>query len=252
MNRNYKIQNNVKGFTVIELLIATVIFSIVLLVLTQTIISITNNYYHGVIQTQTEQVVKNINNDIVQQIQFATSDSIVSEPPKNNWPSSGTLTTSTPNMIGFSTTNPNNSYEGYLCIGSNEYIYQKNGIVKQSSPNNDHQAYGSLVLTFDSGCKNPGPTMGSLVKTWNFSKNQFIPNAGNTALKLIPNNMRLVKLDVTKVLGFQNLYKVDVKVAYGQDGTTIGTGYDASNYVCFAKSYYCATSELVTYVEKTQ
>jgi prepilin-type N-terminal cleavage/methylation domain-containing protein len=252
MNRNYKIQNNVKGFTVIELLIATVIFSIVLLVLTQTIISITNNYYHGVIQTQTEQVVKNINNDIVQQIQFSTNDSIVSEPPKNDWPSSGTLKTSLPNMIGFSTTN---SVEGYLCIGSNEYIYQKNGIVKQSSPNNDHQAYGSLVLTFDSGCKNPGPKMNNniinFIKNWNFSYKLFIPS-GKTALKLIPNNMRLVKLDVAKVLGFQNLYKVDVEVAYGQDGTTIGTGYDFTNHVCYAKSYYCATSELVTYVEKTQ
>ncbi len=248
MNRNNKIQNNIKGFTVIELLIATVIFSIVLLVLTQTIISITNNYYHGVIQTQTEQVVKNINNDIVQQIQFATSESIVSEPPVHEWPRDGNVSILKSN-IGFKTVN---SVEGYLCIGSNEYIYQKNGIVKQSSPNNDHQAYGSLVLTYDPNCKNPGPTMGSLNKTWNFSHNPFIPNGVNTVLNLIPNNMRLVKLDVTKVLGFQNLYKVDVEVAYGQDGIAVGTGYDATKHVCFAKSYYCATSELVTYVEKTQ
>jgi hypothetical protein len=61
--------------------------------------------------------------------------------------------------------------------------------------------------------------------------------------------MRLVKLLVAKVPNFQQLYIVDVKVAYGDDGTGTGSGYNIATQECYANSIYCATSELVTYVE---
>ena len=86
MTKIMKNNMNQKGFTIIELMIATVIFSIVLLVLTENIISISNDYYQGVVQTQTINATKNIVDTIAQQIKLSTStDSIIFSRPILTW-----------------------------------------------------------------------------------------------------------------------------------------------------------------------
>jgi prepilin-type N-terminal cleavage/methylation domain-containing protein len=235
--KNFKHKLTNQGFTIIELLIATVIFSIVLLVLTQTIISLTNTYYHGVIQTQTYQTVKNINNDIVGQLQFGVGNILSQSNQPEDWPpnSSDNITSSS------SWTDPNLP-EGYICIGDNEYIYQLGGEVGVDASH-------ALILTSDSGCLSNGPQHSINDSDLSFGNNSIDVTYGSKYLDLIPNKMRLVKLLVAKVPNFQQLYIVDVKVAYGDDGTGTGSGYNTTTQECYANSIYCATSELVTYVE---
>jgi prepilin-type N-terminal cleavage/methylation domain-containing protein len=62
---------NDRGFTIIELLIATVVFSVVLLVVTTGIVQFGRVYYKGVIQARTQERARAIVEDIAQNIQFS-------------------------------------------------------------------------------------------------------------------------------------------------------------------------------------
>ena len=87
-----------KGFTIIELLIATVIFSVILLVITAAIVQFGRLYYKGVIQSRTQETARAISQDITQSIQFSS------------------VTPSKPNIPGA---------EMY-CIGNRTYTFIRN------------------------------------------------------------------------------------------------------------------------------
>ena len=226
-----KIQNfNPKGFTIIELLVATSIFSAILLVLTQVVIRLSGMYYHGVIQNQTLNVAKNITNNIVQQIQFTGGDIVI----KNNplfW-----------NKMSITDTTTLKKYETYLCIGNNQYVYQLGGINDGSTSN------GSLILSYNTQCSGIGPSF-EYNNSWDLRNSDTI--SSSYYVSLVPNHMRLVKFDIAYQFG--NLYKVDIKVAYGTDASPAdtGIGFNTNSGDCNPNSSYCATTELVTYVEKT-
>ena len=68
-----KVVNRLKGlagFTIIELLIATAVFSTILLIATAGLIDIGSAYYKGYVSTQTQQTARTILNDISQTIEF--------------------------------------------------------------------------------------------------------------------------------------------------------------------------------------
>jgi prepilin-type N-terminal cleavage/methylation domain-containing protein len=58
------------GFTVVELLIATVVFTMVLLVITSGVTHFTHAYYKGVHQSSTQTTSRNVINTIAQNIQY--------------------------------------------------------------------------------------------------------------------------------------------------------------------------------------
>lgn len=60
------------GFTIVELMIATVVFSVVMLVVTGGIIQIGRLYYKGITATRTQGVTRSIMEDVSQAIQFNT------------------------------------------------------------------------------------------------------------------------------------------------------------------------------------
>ncbi len=59
------------GFTIIELLIATVVFSTILLLLSYGLIQIGRVYYKGITTSRTQQVARTIEDDISRNIQFS-------------------------------------------------------------------------------------------------------------------------------------------------------------------------------------
>lgn len=111
--------NNSKGFTVIELMIATTIFSVVLLVCTFGLIQIGRTYYKGTALVRTQNVTRAAFEDISQAIQYGESI------PNRNAP----------------LTSPNNS----VCIGNRLYTYYMNTV-----PVND--TTGLIVQQVDSSC----------------------------------------------------------------------------------------------------
>lgn len=65
-------KNRSAGFTIIELLIATVVFSIVLLTISAAIIQIGRLYFKGITSARTQEVARSVMDDIAQAIQFDT------------------------------------------------------------------------------------------------------------------------------------------------------------------------------------
>lgn len=67
-----------KGFTIIELMIATSVFAVVLLLITSGILHIGKAYYKGVAQARTQTVARNVIDEISRGIQFSGGGSSVS------------------------------------------------------------------------------------------------------------------------------------------------------------------------------
>jgi len=73
-------RHNRKGFTIIELMIATVVFSLILLVIMGAIIQFGRIYYKGVIQSRTQERARAISEDIAKHIQFGKTVTLPSAP----------------------------------------------------------------------------------------------------------------------------------------------------------------------------
>src|SRR6185369_9199416 len=63
------------GFTIVELMIATLVFSLVLIVITVGVLHFTNTYYKGVNNSATQTAAQNAIDTISQSIQFTMSGS---------------------------------------------------------------------------------------------------------------------------------------------------------------------------------
>ena len=67
---------NQKGFTIIELMIATSVLSVVLVMATVMMIGIGNLYYKGINQTRIQNTVRNISDDLIQNLQLSKPSSV--------------------------------------------------------------------------------------------------------------------------------------------------------------------------------
>ncbi|HET6924791.1 MAG TPA: hypothetical protein VFH39_03110 [Candidatus Saccharimonadales bacterium] len=93
------------GFTIVELMIATLVFSMVLLVVTYGVLHFTHDYYQGVNSSTTQGVARNVADTLSQAIQFGGSTPIGS---------------------------PSGSTSGYLCAGNVEFNYRLDKTVGNS------------------------------------------------------------------------------------------------------------------------
>jgi len=84
------------GFTIIELMIATTVFSVVLLLCSYALLAIGRAYYKGIITTRTQEAARRIVDDVADSIKF----------------NGGVVT--------------GNSSDGWYCIGSKRYSFNTN------------------------------------------------------------------------------------------------------------------------------
>lgn len=66
--------NNQAGFTIVELMIATMVFSVILVVITMGVMYFTHSYYKGVYATMTQNAARDISDSVVQAVQFGTGE----------------------------------------------------------------------------------------------------------------------------------------------------------------------------------
>lgn len=205
MIKHHKLTADKKGFTIVELLIATLVFSVVLLAVTVGIIQITRVYYKGINEANTQDTARGVMDTISQAIQFSGSDVY---PTASSAPGASTS----------------------FCIGNQQFSYKLGYQLVESSPNTN-QTTKALWQSTTSGC------------TGN-------PAAAPTGLELLSPKMRLSNLTVSEVNGDPNIWKVSVRVVYGDDDLLNNpTGTDAS---CKgdAGGQFCSVSELTTTVVK--
>ena len=178
------------GFTIVELLIATSVFSLVLLAALTSFIGVGHLFYKGVSLTNTQNVATQVLNDITNSMQSSSAISLPS-------------------------TKPGTSYT-YMCIGNARYTYTTaNGISVPANDSsganyNDGNNGGNFGLLKDtlpglSGCSPPcasgGPGSGCF--------NQTSPT------EMLGANMRTADLKLNQVA--TNLYNLSIVVAYGDN-----------------------------------
>lgn len=115
---------NRRGFTIIELMIATLVFSTILILLSVGLIQIARVYYKGLTTSRTQQTARGIMDDITRNIQFDGGNVIVGA--------------------------------NYFCVNNNRYTYQLNAELVDGTPDTlKHQANHVLIRDTDGSCSGP-------------------------------------------------------------------------------------------------
>lgn len=239
------------GFTIIELLIATLIFSLVLLLVTAGVMQFTRQYYKGVISSNTQNTARAIIDDVTRSIQFTTGSLYVL-----------TSTTLIPN------TDPAAPALGY-CIGETKrYSFALNAQVTEGTASNGlHQSNHALVTDGISGCSTATPALD--VRNPDILTNPDIQTgrALLNARELVGERMRLSKFTIEPVPSMPGTYTITVRVVYGDDdllctpsvpdscvnrNATPDPLSAADALICKSTigSQFCAVSELTTTVKK--
>jgi prepilin-type N-terminal cleavage/methylation domain-containing protein len=211
MARLHKISHRSDGFTIIELLISTLVFGVVLLIITTAILQITRVYYKGITEAKTQNVARNVVDSIGQNIQF-----------------NGGKITPTP-----ASTTPGSSYA--FCVGNQQYSYTLGYQLADNNPT-VAQTYHALVVRNLPGCDNS-------------SAAQDMRVADITGRELVGRDMRIAKLEVSSLS--ETLYKISVRIVFGDDDLlTNPNDANAKCIAQRAGTQFCASSELTTIVAK--
>jgi prepilin-type N-terminal cleavage/methylation domain-containing protein len=109
-----KIRTSQQGFTIVELMIATVVFSLVLVTITYGVLHFTSEYYKGVNSSTTQDTARSVMDTISQSIQFSGETAVA------------------PSV------DADNNDRGYFCVGSQVFVYtlgvQYMGSVSPTTP----------------------------------------------------------------------------------------------------------------------
>ncbi len=212
------VQKHEKGFTIIELMIATIIFSIIILGGTAAIVQIGRMYYKGVISSQTQQTGRSVVDQISRPIQFAGAT------PKVAYPS--------PVNKGGIQTNA-------ICIGNVRFTYGINAEVTPGQTGYTAQHKAAHALWKDTYPSTSSCDAIDLTTITNATSGE----------ELLPQNMRLGRFSISNPSG--DLWSIDALFIYGEDDLLLP---DANNPTgCFGQgngSQWCATSNLSTEVYK--
>jgi type II secretory pathway pseudopilin PulG len=173
----YKAQNpSQEGFTIVELLIATLVFSMVLLVIIYGVLSFSHAYFTGVNSSATQTSARTIINSVSQAIEF--SGNII-----------------TPTTVDSAAGYPPGTY--YFCAGNTTYLFVQGAMYDGATPTKTDPGLFSLPGTCTS---DP------------FSK----ASAATAGKELLTANMRIPYLDVAQADVLGRLYSVGASVVYGE------------------------------------
>lgn len=226
-----RIKLNKKGFTLIELMIATVIFSTILLATMTILIQLGRMYYKGVIVNRTQETTRSITDELSQQLQFG-ADRL--------------------------TTNVSGSFSGVtvntFCIGTQRYNYVINGKVSRNAAANQVPSAGNGHAirhafwrdTIDATHTNCTP----LNLTLEVPVTSAGAQNGTDGRELIGENMRLIASPQPSCDGATGVCSLTVSVLYGDDDLLAPNAEDPQQCANVVGSQWCAGSTLSTQVFK--
>lgn len=212
------------GFTIVELMIAMLVFAVVLILITTGVLNFTQSYFKGINQSRTQTAARSVIETIAQAVQFSGGDV------------NGMLTET-------------NDAQGF-CIGNQRYSFLKGKQLTESTPAGNQS---QRVLVVDE----PGNCSGGAAHDITAD----MPSGGR---ELLTPGMRVSKLTLERQGVAGDLYKISVRVVYGDDDllcspsagdcdSTAPTDFNANDLSCrfaFQGAQYCAYSELSTTVKK--
>lgn len=205
-----------EGFTILELMLASTIFAVILLVLAVGVMNVGKDYYKGVTSSKTQSTARSVMAEISQAIEFSTNVIVIP---------------------------PNSSGVSGLCLDNVLYSFAIGQEVVDSAPNASlHQGYHGLVASSGATCS--------------AGTNPSLPNTGTLPVgsrELLNQFMRLGALTITA--SSNNVYTIRVKVIYGDDdllSPPVSGSTNWANEQCSssAGSQFCAASDLTTTVQQ--
>ncbi len=208
------------GFTIVELMIATAVFSLVMMIIMASVLQITKMYYRVGTVAKTQEITRTITEEISESIRYSNANiSTVDMLPAPNQDI----------PIGDTDT-------GYFCIGSRRYTYAVDRQLKTENPDTllKQKAHG-LWVDEPISC-----TVAADLNDANLTGGR----------EMLGENMRLVKLDILDVTG-TDAYQVQLIVAYGDED--LMELDDDGNKVCkvnVAGAEFCAVSSITVFAEK--
>jgi len=149
------------GFTIIELMMATMVFATILLLITSGVIHMGKSYYRGLSSSSTQNIAANALNTIAQSIQLGAGS--------------------------YSTQTDPTSHLQVICIGSQEYIFLPGGVVHK----------GAASSTSNIGIYQRQQSGGNCDDPIALANGSF-PTDGQ---ELLADNMRLLRLSISNVTG---------------------------------------------------
>ncbi len=229
-------QKNTSGFTIVELMFSTVIFSVVLLLCLSALVQIGRMYYKGITTAQTQDTTRSVMDELSQSIQL--SGGSISAPTGPAGPLvvvSGTVT---------------NAATGHFCIGDSRYSYAMDR--KQSDAPSSVAADKEVrhVLWVDSvpNCAAADLTAFPVVDLMT-----AVPTPAAGDHELLSQSMRITKLVMSPLTADNSTWQIYLTVAYGDDDVLIVDPSDATRRICQGSSIgtqFCAFSELSTVVKR--
>lgn len=254
-----KMRKDESGFTLTELMIATTIFSTILLLITLGLLSIGKNYYKGRNTARTQDVARRVIDEITQAIQYGEGSPGPEEEPPTWDPALGTPPTvirryhvstpapPTPPTVNkeFEDTNfENETIEDYFCIGPKRFTFGNKRV--RSVKGTDPAQHGLVVDEPAGGCNAglaPNPLKPAI----------GVPLVGR---ELLAENTRLTEL---KIIKRGSGYTITVQISTGEQefimNSKPGTPGNPNNIPygsCRPGSgqQYCAVSRLETTVQR--
>jgi prepilin-type N-terminal cleavage/methylation domain-containing protein len=252
-----------KGFTIIELMISTIIFSLILLGASAAIIQIGKKYSKGITHVRTQDVARSTVDEIAQSLQF-TSQSIkvpnylevvAGSGPAAEYNIYNLLYASElsggPTAISSSTaTSVADTF--YFCIGAKRYSFVLN---KQIKTTDSHAFWVDDPIA---GCATAND-MAPADMTQVDPSNPSTAFPGNNGRELLDKNMRVTELSI--IPRDNGLWTISVSIAAGDSDLLLYTAYvdddgaptGDGRISCegsILSSEFCATSEISANVSK--
>jgi type II secretory pathway pseudopilin PulG len=181
------------GFTIIELMIATLVFSFILIVITVGVMAFTNSYYKGVNSSTTQTATQGIIDDITQAIQFGGAGTV----GLGSLPSAGT--------------------DGVFCAGSKLFIFSSGVEYNPSAPGAPSDGNWGLYMMNNpntASCTKPGAPSGG---------SELLGSHMRLA------DFSLVQQDVSSPT---SPWKVNIRVAYGDADLLCSTSLNGNPGGC--------------------
>ncbi len=162
-----------QGFTIVELLVATVVFSVVLLTVTLGIVQISRVYYKGINEADVQNTARSIMDTITQSIQFSGATVTATQAPQI-----GTLQA--------------------FCVGNTQYNYRLGYQLVDNSPGTNQTTLALASKDGVAGCAGAAASNGG--------KEFLSPNMRLSDLKIVEVSPdRLYKVTVRVVFGDDDL-----------------------------------------------
>jgi prepilin-type N-terminal cleavage/methylation domain-containing protein len=213
-----------QGFTIIELMIATTIFSLILTMCMAGIMQITKMYYRATTQAKTREVARSIIDEIAETIRFSNQE--IQIVGSVDGP-----------QVDPASSNPDSAH---FCLGAKRYSYAIDRQVSRSPSQSVGSKQQKHALWVDSSdCSGPADLEADT------------PSVGGK--DLVPENMRLYDLRIELRDPVQRTYFVSVGVAYGDDDLLRVKQDNQDVLTCegaFVGVEFCATTTLSVTVQK--